>query len=282
MHKLQIIALTILFLVNSSQSVTAFTCVTNFDAFSGWGGTVNAVNNAKIVSDPSDSSNGNSVLEVSFNVSSNYLFYILDDQSLISAGATGTVFFRMYFENPLYTTFSFGLGSSEAGGTPARMQAQAQMQSGTMKAFNGTTETGYSVTSPSSWVSGEWYNVWFVINSTQGKYEVWSQLTQDDAPVKFETSSHHDGFVFRSFSGVDWSKHDTNRFTISFTSKENTARTYFDDLHVDNSGINLTIPLTANNAIPEPATYAVGGGLLLFLLIVAKHHICCRKTSLES
>lgn len=276
-NKFRKVALNMLLLAIPFPAMAAFTCVTNFDDFSGWDGTTKALGNAKIASDPSDSTNGNSVLEVSLNPSSNYLFYILSDQAVIPAETMGTVFFRMYFENPSNTTLSFGLGSTTAGGTAARLQAQAQIISGEIRAFNGGSSTGSTVITPSSFVAGEWYNFWFVINSQPGKYEVWSQGAQNAAPVKFETSSHHDGFVFRTHQiSIDWTLHNTDRFTISFTNGNNTAKTYFDDLHVDNTGLNLTIPPTVNNSIPEPSFYAIFGGLILFLLVVAKHRY--RKT----
>ncbi len=221
-----------------------------------WTGDGSSINTAQL--DPSDSSNlamrvsgtpGNGVLRAQFSNAS--------DQ--IAAGTTGTLYYRFrtpvaangttdhvvgLIDDPALTNFNFKSGLRNT--VPAGVN-------------NMDVRNGGSYESVAGLADDTWYSLWMVSdNLNPGTFEVYLQSNTDPTfatQTQLATATPETVFDYRVNSALPL-------IGAYFRNANNTGGVagndlYFDDIYVDSSGSNLTIP--SASAIPEPTSV----GLLL-------------------
>jgi len=184
----------------------------------------------------------------------------------IAQGTTGTVFFRLAW-NTSQVDFSVGMTDVANPISDTLFNTFTQFESQFAVTFSPGNDKlsmrngGSLVTLTTDVHPLEWYNVWLAIDNLTDKTKVYIQggafATQTQLSYLGTTS-----FGFRN--GV--ASNDLITFFIATgrnTSNtppaptENIGPVYLDDLYVDTSGVNLTLP------VPEPSSWALAAAAII-------------------
>ncbi|MDQ8191321.1 hypothetical protein [Roseibacillus persicicus] len=178
---------------------------------------------------------------------------------LIADGAIGTYFFRAFMTGDSHVGAAMSpLTAATAGNAWGdakpivrignRVGSGANTQ---LYAYNDNTYTPLA----SDTVSGAWYNIWVLVDNTDGNrdYDVHIQ-SDDDGNYATQTQVGPSGLGFRG----DVAEGDLQ--SLFFRTAINSNEVYFDDLYIDSTTHNLV------NPVPEPTTALLGSLSLLTLL----------------
>ncbi len=170
-------------------------------------------------------------------------------ESIANSSTAATLYFRMFVSTATRNAVG-GLAEAISPTAYSNYAAVARLMGDNLDVYNGNTTGGGATTNgayqpvDTSAQSGVWYDIWMVVNNAADTYQVW--YSEDGGPQTLGTYAGGDTFTFRQ-GGAD----PVARFMAATSSPAGTV-SYFDDIYLDTSGQNLTLP------IPEPATLALG------------------------
>lgn len=258
----------------------AYVLVDNFDGYtagtniSGQGAwTANTVGSAisSVVANPGGSGQALSLpaFQTTAGLPSNYV-YNNSSNINIANGTTGTLFYQFRFEGSGILNTSHGIADRAPVGGTDFSTFEVQVRSGNQDqatqyndmyvrdgaAFEGMT-SGVGGTSP-KFLSGVWYNFWLVADNTADTFTIRVQSSQDpNYLTQTQLTSGADALNFRNGTTSA-----LNAF-YAMNGPSQAQALFFDNIYVDNSGINLVNPVP----VPEPSAlfhFAVGlGGWIL-------------------
>ncbi|WP_367872196.1 hypothetical protein [Luteolibacter sp. Populi] len=156
----------------------------------------------------------------------------------IANATTGTYFFRMRVISTTNNT-SFGLADSPLPVTTGQVgnfgsfEVQAQAINANLRGRDVAT----TFATPLNFQSTAWYKVWLVVNNTSDTWQMYVQSADDSGYATQTQLTPTDGTW--NFRNAPASNAIT---TAQFTSDNGNAFLYFDDLYIDNAGVNLADP----------------------------------------
>ena len=232
------LAATLVLAFASLPTHAEFVLIDNFETYSegdtyldmtGW------ENSGTVDTDPAGGTN----LVLDYNTSDGYSRYVGSDIT-IADNTTGTLFYRLRIADGDINCAS---GMSDTTDADSWGDYEAQL---TWKSPEDTVDVrsgGGAAITPDAW-----YNIWMVIDNTNDEYDVYLQ-SNDDANFSSQTKIGSTA-GFRNGAG--------NNDMVAFMLHSNNGDSiYIDDIKLDSTGQNLTIP--------EPAslTLLILGGLAL-------------------
>jgi len=178
----------------------------------------------------------------------------------ISSGTT-TIFFQAYLPDDGSWDFEHTVNATDAG--PAGTAVSTNVGWGDLEAigrFGGGSGDfdvydGNYTTATNQIDTGDWYNMWYVIDGTNETTDFYIQ-SADDSDFNTQTMVYNDA----AWRDID----DPTNFLIKVSSSGGDAL-LIDNIFVDDSGSNL-----ANPTIPEPTTVAIFIGLAGFGLALIR------------
>jgi hypothetical protein len=167
--------------------------------------------------------------------------------STIPVGSTGTVFFRMRAGDG--ADFVFGASDSATPVTFSDFEGYMVMAGNQFRVRNAGANDVVG-----SYMGDEWYNVWLVLDNNANQSSLY--VSQGTDPAGLLGSG-----AFRTGNGDPSGDLVSLNLIMGRPHTANSATGYLDDVFVDNSGSNLSLPATL---IPEPSTGLLAfGGLLV-------------------
>jgi hypothetical protein len=157
--------------------------------------------------------------------------------SAIPVGSTGTVFFRMRAGNG--ADFVFGASDSATPVTFSDFEGYMVMAGSQFRVRNAGANDAVG-----SYTGDEWYNVWLVLDNDANQSSLY--VSQGTDPAGFLGSG-----AFRTGNGDPSGNLVSLNLIMGRPHTTNSATGYLDDIFVDNSGRNLSLPPML---VPEPST----------------------------
>lgn len=224
----------------------SFILFENFDTLSN--GSLNGQNSwsapplATVVANPDD---GGKALQVAGTGSLGVAYKALGSLA-IANGTTGTLFLRVKPTDSV--EHATGLSDQASPTTWSSYEVQLNWKnSRSLAARSGSTETNVA-----AFTSGEWQNIWVVVDHTSDTYEVYASSHSDSGPVDGSN------LLFRNNSAGA-----LNTF-LTMVSSAAGSDLLMDDIYLDPTHVNLQVPqgltLPESEADPSPlGTFTIEG-----------------------
>lgn len=266
-HALAFAVLAFLLSAASSRVHAALVLIDNFNT-GVVGTTLNAYNSGwsastqyTIQADPTNASNRVASLGVGSanNTAATRAFGTANN---IANGTTGTIFFRALYPSTVGANFGIYVQDTTTNGATGNRRA------GVIFVGNQLNERGIAgdqqVTTPgfSNPPEDRWYRFWLVMDNAADTFQLYAQDEIGGAQTLLgNVSGTTLGFQTGATSNA------LQAIMLLTSNAGSPTGGFFDDLYVDNTGINLTNPLAAAApSVPEPASIsllALGGMALL-------------------
>ncbi|MCA9263441.1 MAG: CotH kinase family protein, partial [Planctomycetales bacterium] len=220
----------------------------------GW----NASSGVQVVSDPDNGTNQ----VIALTGDNQVAFKPISIGNLVHRSA---IFFRMRRDGP--TSFSAGTTDvASPSSDPANFETEINIQDGSgtstgVDQLNVRDRDVYKTVD--TWEEGTWYNVWMLVSNLSNTYQIYMQGGSLTTPTLLDIDGVN-RWVFRNGPSTN----ALNRFLLQ-TGSNHTGTTYIDDIYIDTTQENLTIPVDIDYAgyisptgNVESAMQGVNSGLL--------------------
>lgn len=153
----------------------------------------------------------------------------------IAEGSTGTVFFRMRNDDP--GDFVFGSTDMANPVTWSDYEGYMRFASGSIDIRDGG---GFAI--GTAYDANQWYNVWLVLNNAADTTTMYVSQGAD-AAVEIVSGAFRNGTTDALLN-----------LNLRMGAPQNTADGYLDDIYVDLSGVNTTLPVGISLQTPGDVT----------------------------